>query len=711
MKKEQLKKIRTLYATREMMAKAGMDVPVTKQRKYIGTVKSYKYGVYVRCQIHQGILKAAFFLADLMRLGLNKPVYEVFINKETGEFVTWDVRAEKWRNAKLDMLEWPEYTWYSGRYINPEGNKSIKRYLGTSKGGYAGILEYQQKVRADKLKEKYRKETEPWDMMMDMVPELPKDWEHWWDKQGMDQQYIFYEYTRKGAREGYCTRCEKMVPVNHPKHNTKGKCQRCGREVQFKARGKAGSFYTDQETVYLIQRCEYGFVIRQFKARRHYYKGKYENPDKCCFEEERFFYDKDLHGQTFYYGLYKQDTDRWIKNDRATDYHYVINGRIYKRTIPTLETSDLARTGLPQMIRAMDKIDPECYIKSLRKYPILEQLAKAGLCKLAYESMLTNELRWMNRNGDLAKKLQIDKARMKRMRENNGGSLYLRWLRYEKNMDTVIDDKVLIYFEQQGIYPKDIEFIRNRMGETKICNYLKKQSAICGIKPRELLQTWKDYLCMANRNKMNTQLELIYKPKDLKKAHDDAVKLSGGGDIARRAGEIAEKFPNVDEICQSIKEKYAFTGRKYAIVVPEKIEDIILEGRVLGHCIDRSDIYFERIQNRESFIVFLRKVEALDTPYYTMEIEPCGTARQKRTTGDRQNKDFEEAKSFIQKWQQEIQKRMTEEDRMLAETSAVLREKEFQELRDTKAKIWHGHLAGQLLVDVLQADLMEVYGG
>ena len=37
----------------------------------------------------------------------------------------------------------------------------------------------------------------------------------------------------------------------------------------------------------------------------------------------------------------------------------------------------------------------------------------------------------------------------------------------------------------------------------------------------------------------------------------------------------------------------------------------------------------------------------------------------------------------------------------------LINKKEFKELRETKAKIWHGHLAGKLLVDVLEADLME----
>ncbi len=210
---------------------------------------------------------------------------------------------------------------------------------------------------------------------------------------------------------------------------------------------------------------------------------------------------------------------------------------------------------------------------------------------------------------------------------------------------------------------------------------------------------------------MDTKIELVYKPKDLIKSHDEAVKLSGGQEIAKRAGEIAEKFPDIDEICISIKEKYEFSDKKYAILVPNKIEDIITEGQVLRHCLDRSDIYFERIQMRESYIVFLRKQEELDRSYYTLEIEPGGAVRQKRTVGDKQNPDFQEAKKFIEKWQKEIQKSLSDEDMKLSAESARLRIEEFAELRRTKAKIWRGHLAGHLLADVLEADFMEAPSG
>jgi len=309
---------------------------------------------------------------------------------------------------------------------------------------------------------------------------------------------------------------------------------------------------------------------------------------------------------------------------------------------------------------------------------------------------------------DLAKALGIDKARMKRLRKNRGGKCFLKWLRHEKAMDTIFLDEMIGYFAGQEIEPGDLEEMRKVMSERKICNYLKKQNRISGRSAKELIHTWEDYICVARRLGMDITKELFYKPGNLKKAHDDAVAVCGGADLAKRAGEIAGKFPDIDGIYAEIREKYEYYEKKYSIIVPERIEDIIREGKVLGHCLHSSDRYFERIHIRESYIVFLRRTEELDKPYYTLEIEPDGTARQKRTAGDNLNADFDEAKNFIRRWQQEVQKRLTEEDEKLAGISRRLRAEEFNELREEKKKVWHGKLAGKLLADVLEADLMEV---
>lgn len=713
MRREQLKKLRKLYATPAMMKKAGTDVPRLVDRKYgwrKDKIYAYKYGVYMRCQILEGIMKVSFFLADLMRMGLNKPVYDLFINRETGEFITWDIRKEIWRTAKLDMLEWPEYTYYSGRYINPEGNRSIKRYLGAEEGGYKGLLNYQQEIRARELKRKHKRETEPWDLEMDKVPELPKDWLHWVDKQAVSEHFIFYEYSRKGAREGYCTWCEKTVPVTDPKHNKHGTCRNCGHKIQYKARGKAGTIQTDTERAYLIQRCENGFVIRQFRCWKKLEKGNYENPEVNASEERRVIYSRQFSRRAFYWGLYKNDHYRWIEGEMGYyGYYYRYKGRVYKRTLPSLAKDELQRTGLLEMSRYIDRFDPEVYIEEWKRRPRYEQFAKAGLGRLLEnpDGIVSRVLESRGNIKDMAKALGIDKARMKCLRENKGGKLYLGWLQKEKALDTVLPDDAIKYFSENRITPEKLEMMLTRMSYVKICNYLKKQAWISGRNPLELIGTWEDYICIANRLKIDTQLEINYKPKDLKKAHDDAAAMSGGADIARRAGEIAEKFPGIDEIHAEIKAKYEYAEKKYSIVVPERIEDIILEGKILGHCLHSSDRYFDRIQRRESYIVFLRKTEEPDKPYYTLEIEPDGTARQKRTVGDSQNADFEEAKNFILRWQQAVQKRMSEEDARLAEISGKLRIEEFKELRKEKKKVWHGKLAGRLLADVLEEDLME----
>ena len=170
---------------------------------------------------------------------------------------------------------------------------------------------------------------------------------------------------------------------------------------------------------------------------------------------------------------------------------------------------------------------------------------------------------------------------------------------------------------------------------------------------------------------------------------------------------MEEKFPHVNAICQEIKAKYEYADADYMVVVPDGILDIITEGRALHHCAGSSDRYWDRIERRESFVMFLRKTADPFHAYYTLEVEPDGTVRQKRTEYDRQKKDIEQATEFLQKWQRVVTARLTESDKALAAESRVLREKEFIQLKKDRVIIHTGHLAGKLLVDVLMADLME----
>lgn len=713
MKKDYLRENYKIRATGKMRKMAAEDMLEKTDTRNDSDPKSYKTEVYIRCKIVDEVLKVAFFLVRDLRMGSCRAAYELLIDKASGKFLTWDETHKRWRSAMLDKLGWPSCSWYSKTYISPKDNRLMKKYLEVDRDGFLGIYSYQLRVRKQQLEARHKRETDAWDLTLSQVPALPKDWNRWVDKHGIHQNYIFYDYSRKKNQTGYCTWCEKEVPIKNPKHNQKGKCPHCRHEIQYKAKGRAGRIQTELETAYLLQRCGDGLIIRQFEINKKYEREQYTTPSLNVFEERRVMLSNDFKATVFYYGNYKNVCHRWIKGEKKYNFYYFsygsrkFEGAVYTRNLSFLGRTQLSRTGLPEMARILDKMDPEVYLEKLKESPSLEQLVKAGLAQIAQDVMMKRIKMDGRHAGELAKRLGIDRERMQRLRKNNGGYQYLAWLKYEKEQDTVFSDVMLRRLEQWDVMPSELEFILKKMSLVRIFNYLNRQHAESGREYKELISTWQDYLVMASRLKMQTEQEIIYKPKDLLKQHDEAIKLCGGVETVERAVELLHAYPDIDHVCQTIKTKYEFEDEKYRIIVPEKTEDIIVEGSVLGHCLHWSDTYFDRIQRRESYIVFLRKTENPDVPYYTLEIEPDGTTRQKRTVGDKQNADFIEAKRFIAKWQRAIQKRLTKEDLALAKASAALREQEFKKLRKDGAKIWHGHLAGQLLADVLEADLME----
>lgn len=143
------------------------------------------------------------------------------------------------------------------------------------------------------------------------------------------------------------------------------------------------------------------------------------------------------------------------------------------------------------------------------------------------------------------------------------------------------------------------------------------------------------------------------------------------------------------------------------IVVPTGILDIMHEGSNLHHCVGSSERYLDRIERRESYVLFLRRTRDPSKSYYTLEVEPDGTVRQKRTMYDRQEKDIEKATDFLKEWQGVVSKRLTAGDRKLAAASRELREKEFLQLRESGTRIWTAGVIGRPLLEILLEDLME----
>lgn len=705
-----------LTASPEMKEVAIADEP-KKEKTYWGHTRMIrKYRLYMNCVIQDGILKAAFYLPDHLRLDGDQPAYEVFLDKENRKFLTYDHLEKKWRDAKLDRLEWPGDAYYTTCWAGKEDEDLVQAYFSGERSGALGILDFQRNVRDEQLDRHHKRITDPWDQDLAQVPELPKDWRRWADKVAVRENFIFYHYKRGGAKTGYCTFCGKEVPISgHPYHNKEGRCTRCRHPVVFKALGRAGYFQTDKYYAYLIQRCKDGFVIREFWANRTYRKDRLPHSEPYWHEFRRSIYDHSGEVRSYYWGMYCQRETRWIAGSPCY-YSYAGDqaGRVYGKTLPSLEKNELRHTGLAEWIRSHPDTDPEKYLAVWKRLPQMEQIWKAGLPRLAAECFrFCDNVRKLVLHPDepgLIRALGLDAQKFRRLRQLDGDTETLAWLQLEKKTGQRIPDEMLHWFQKERISAKDLLFIADRMSLVQIKNYLQRQKQYFDGSCRQALTTWQDYLAMAERLHYDTSDEIVYRVRKLRQRHDELVLQSEAGSLEEQAEKMAAKYPHVNAICMELQKKYAYTDEEYTVIAPQNIFEIIKEGRMLHHCVGNDgagERYYDRMERRESFIMFLRRTDEPEDPYYTLEIEPDGTVRQKRTLFDRQHEDIEQATEFLLKWQKVIAARLTGSDLKLAERSRELRKEEFIQMQKDRVIIHTGHLAGHLLAEVLLADLME----
>lgn len=708
--KEELRKLRKLNATPEMMRKAAEDKPY--QGKYGWQSYDYTIPAFLRARHLKGYLKIAVFYTGWMKKGITTPIYEIYINiSGDGDYITRELDENgieiRWLTAKLENLKIPGSTYYkiyyngqSRPWMDGHQAANIKKTLHTEKSGCEAIREYQNSILREKIIEREKREQAPWDADMALVPAEPKSFDRWLIHEGVNENYIFYHYGRN-ITEGWCSYCEHSVKLKEkPKHNGKSICPCCKKPVRYKSDGKISTLGTEHHAAFLIQKIPGGIVIRLYDIRRLYNNTTYDKPKLYKYELERTLVRNGIF--KFYdYEVYKNKFIRWCPASRP----YHDSGKLYKRNLAGLEKKELKYSGLPEIARHLDDIDVINWLLKEKNNVILEQCVKVGAYSLANDIAIGHE--WSdidNKRTELTKALNIDKSRLKRLIACDGGNMYLAWLQYEKKQDTIYPDEIIRTLSTRLIEPNIWFNVTGRMPLVKAYNYLVKQ-AMPGESINQTLGRYQDYLNMAEKAKYNLDEEQIYKPKSLTAAHSEVIDVLQQDSWKKQAKTTRKKYPKVDTRCKELK-KYEYGNDKYMIVAPSGIEDIIKEGTLLHHCIHTCDFYYERIQTKESFLMFLRKTSDPKKSWYTLEIEPNGNIRQKRTTGDRQEKDLLAAVPFLKEWQKWLQKKLTADDKKLAAESEKKRKENYKKIREEKKTVWHGKMAGRLLADVLEEDFL-----
>lgn len=168
---------------------------------------------------------------------------------------------------------------------------------------------------------------------------------------------------------------------------------------------------------------------------------------------------------------------------------------------------------------------------------------------------------------------------------------------------------------------------------------------ITGLKPYRLAMylsgqnvrfyDYRDYLEQCRQLHYNPQDTAVSMPHDFRKLHDRLTEI-----IRYKADKVHEQH-----LKERIPErrKLEFQSGNLLIRQPESMSEIIAEGANLHHCVGG---YAERHAEGKLHILFIRRKEAPDKAFYTMEVSTDGRIMQVR--GLRNRDPVPEVSAFVE---------------------------------------------------------------
>ena len=652
------------------------------------------------------------------------------MNTITGEHEAYYIKTGIWRQTMLQTLCEYDAThyWYydlDGNIpINSEADKKlIKELLPERFSAMEPLTRIKHKendYNSNQRESKESRRLERIRKLMDKIPPLPEDFNEWIVKTASgDRDYAFYD---KDSERWSCTACGKGGNVGKFKrpdgkkarHNDHITCPYCGKTIQAKTRIHAIQLKTNAAVMQDIDRDR--SVVRHLDIRITW-EGRGHKVEKS--EAVRVFPLRN--NKKLACDIYYNQSDRGVEwnypwdNRGCFDIKNPVNRRMNEEYL------------YPEGIEAA--LEGTCYEAWKRTF---RQMAEAGK-KLEY-----NRLMWAQSNKGLVNMVEYlfkgrfnrllqettrkvscwtceyygplykdgetieevfnlsDRQIINRIRECDGGENAVRWMRWAEKTGKKIDQETLRWLTTENIEMANLSFVQAQMSPRQVMNYVKRQQAegYAGRRARAVLEQWADYLDMCRQKKKDTTDEMVYRPRELKRRHNELVEEmrkermleqlkrdeKANEEMARK---MAEKYPGAEKILEEIRDKYDYQNEEYMMIVPRSLVDIAIDGSALHHCTGWSERYYERIMQRETYICFLRRKAEPDIPYYTIEVEPGGTIRQHRSYLD-EEPGVEEIRGFLREWQREIKNRLTKEDHRLASVSVIKRQKNIDELKEKK---------------------------
>lgn len=501
----------------------------------------------------------------------------------------------------------------------------------------------------------------------DELPEIPVEWMT--EAKRHFSAYLTFTRDKRGTTEYTCTRCNgtgTVTPLERTqtpadrevlqmRHNETVTCPLCGTQAQALNRhmvSKGEKVRYSLPFAFFFRLTPERLLIRVFWL--------YHLWDR---EERQFFY-KSYEPARYYLApgvgrlaVFSFFAGEYNIRERVEDVPYgtvMIGDTDLAETFLKYHSYDLYNREMhdPGYIRYL------CYYA---RYPLIEQLVKAGYSDFVCDLVSLNEPNASVIDFTAPSVKAAFKVRIEDLRRRKGVAVYdtcrlMRLTAKFKRYGAKAFDKALFYKKNimTGGVKSEADLIHRLTGVT----YERMHAYLCRQRGEhrltEMYRFYKDYLEQAQKLEAFTTDSGFLFPRDFMAAHDRIADLYNTKLEAERLEKEKELMKKSAAFAKRLRERYGYEDEHYTIVLPRTMGDIIHEGKELRHCVGG---YARRHFEGATVIVFVRREEAVETPYFTVEFNPT-TRLIRQIHGFANCNPDKELQAFVDAWQKEVLRRL-----------------------------------------------------
>lgn len=611
-------------------------------------------------------------------LNEKKEEYATYLLKDISNY-SYRYQKDKWSGMQYRTLlnNGDINVWYHTPTTSKteETRKVIKEYfsLEDTRGVDSYIASVESHIKWEKDQSALERKHQRINDMMDTVPAITdtEEFEQWIDEVVFADKYIFS--SAKKEAKGYlyiCSHCgRRYYSKEKPKHNTSTQCRWCKSNGIVKTRV---SEITEEKNVMIAQPFGETYILRHLKFRRYSYAEKNTTPIKgkstiSSMEKVRMI-------------MYPEDTKIYYNNDwfgrNASNWSDKKNGTIIDRLF-YMYPEELDKTCMEENLKRTLMAAAKCgkylqlneLIRWYESYAYIEYLIKGRFYELAnrflggYRKFYISPSECLNKKGNsLSELLQIDKQKCNRLRDMDGNEFALNMLQIEERDGLKVTQENLQFINDNCIEVDDLQIYRTGLSVNRAINYIRKIIKSSRLGVRTVLQYYSDYLDMAKERGADLTDDIIRVYPRMIERHNLYVEERERKLNDNLIAEKNKKFARIEADYSLNYSLFHWEDKKYVITVPKNAGEIVMEGKMQHHCVASSDNYMQKMNDRKTFILFLRKKEAPDMPYYTLEVGKDNKIIQSYGAYDRKP-DWSEVSKILTKWKKDIKQKQNKLER------------------------------------------------